>query len=96
MAIIAFSKLYFSRLLWIGIWVIIMFLVPIRRIVTKNILFKLGYFIKDTVIIGNGKNAFDAYTALKKENYLGLRIKYFVSDKKQCYVRYYNISYSRE
>ncbi|EXI61325.1 hypothetical protein MHD_10915 [Mannheimia granulomatis] len=78
LAIIAFAKLYFSRYLWAGTWILALLLVPIGRIFTKKMLFKLGYFLKDTIIIGNGKNALDTYIALSKEAYLGLNIKGFV------------------
>lgn len=79
LAIIAFSKLYFSRYLWGITWIIALCLVPVGRIITKKILFKFNYFLKETVIIGNGKNALETYIALSKEDYLGLNIKGYVS-----------------
>ncbi|MEH8083322.1 undecaprenyl-phosphate galactose phosphotransferase WbaP [Gallibacterium anatis] len=79
LAIIAFSKLSFSRYLWGITWIIALTLVPIGRFLIKKILIKLGYYIKDTVIIGTKKNALDAYNALMSEPYLGLKVKYFVN-----------------
>ncbi|MBP4133351.1 undecaprenyl-phosphate galactose phosphotransferase WbaP [Gallibacterium anatis] len=79
LAIIAFSKLSFSRYLWGLTWIIALILVPVGRFLIKKILIKLGYYIKDTVIIGTKKNALDAYNALMREPYLGLKIKYFVN-----------------
>ncbi len=52
LAIIAFSKLSFSRYLWGLTWIIALILVPVGRFLIKKILIKLGYYIKDTVIIG--------------------------------------------
>ena len=79
LAIIAFSKLSFSRYLWGLTWIIALILVPVGRFLIKKILIKLGYYIKDTVIIGTKKNALDAYNALMSEPYLGLKVKYFVN-----------------
>lgn len=80
LAIIAFSKLYFSRYLWIITWSMALFFLPLGRIVTKKMLIKLGLYLKDTIIIGGGKNAIDAYNALVSEPYLGFKIKYFISN----------------
>lgn len=74
LAIIAFSKLDSSRNLWLITWVITLVFMPTLRIVTKKILIKSGWYKKDTIIIGNGKNAVDAYRALMQERYLGLNI----------------------
>lgn len=79
LAIIAFSKLSFSRYLWGLTWIIALILVPVGRFLIKKILIKLGYYIKDTVIIGTKKNALDAYNALMSEPYLGLKVKCFVN-----------------
>lgn len=78
LAIIAFSKLHFSRYLWVITWSICLLFAPVARIFVKKLLIKSKWYLKDTVIIGSGANALDAYKALKNENYLGLDIKYFV------------------
>lgn len=78
LAIIAFSKLTFSRSLWGITWVSALILVPLGRIFIKKLLLKIGWYVKDTIIIGSGKNAVEAYLALIKEKYLGLDVKYFV------------------
>lgn len=80
LAIIAFSKMYFSRYLWGMTWISALVIVPIGRIVTKKLLFKFGKYLKETVIIGNGSNALEVYNALNLESYLGLKIKGFVSE----------------
>ena len=42
-------------------------------------LIKLSWFVRNTVIIGAGDNAFDVYNALKDEPYLGLKVICFIS-----------------
>lgn len=80
LSIIAFSKLYVSRYLWVVVWLTTIFVVPLGRIFTKKILISTGLYLKDTIIIGGGKNAVDAYNALISESYLGFNVKYFISD----------------
>lgn len=79
LATIAFSKLYFSRYLWVITWLIALIIVPLGRVLTKKLLIKIKWFLKDTIIIGGGKNALDAYHALVSEPYLGFKIKYFIA-----------------
>ncbi|TYG33819.1 undecaprenyl-phosphate galactose phosphotransferase WbaP [Lonepinella koalarum] len=78
LAIIAFSKLDSSRYLWVLTWFIALVLVPLFRVMVKKFLISSGYFIRDTIIIGTGNNAVEAYNALKSESYLGFNIKGFV------------------
>ncbi|OBW93461.1 UDP-phosphate galactose phosphotransferase [Gallibacterium genomosp. 3] len=78
LAIIGFSKLFFSRYFFVSIWIITLVIFPLGRFLLKKLLINLGYYLKDTVIIGTNKNALDAYLALTGESYLGLNIKYFV------------------
>ena len=79
LAIIAFSKLYVSRTLWMLTWFWALILVPIVRIFFKKLLLKLNLYQKDTVIIGSGQNAKDVYRVLAGESYLGFSLCYFVS-----------------
>ena len=79
LTIIAFSKLYVSRTLWMLTWFWALILVPIVRIFFKKLLLKLNLYQKDTVIIGSGQNAKDVYRALAGESYLGFSLCYFVS-----------------
>ena len=79
LAIIAFSKLYISRTLWVLTWFGVVVLVPVVRICLKKLLLKLNLYQKDTVIIGSGRNAKDVYRALADESYLGFSLRYFVS-----------------
>nr|WP_116743886.1 undecaprenyl-phosphate galactose phosphotransferase WbaP [Actinobacillus suis] len=79
LATIAFSKLYFSRYLWVLTWSIALVFVPLGRILVKNYLIKTKLYLKDTIIIGGGRNAIDAYYALMSEPYLGFKVKYFIA-----------------
>lgn len=79
LAIVAFSRLYVSRYFWSVTWGCIFVLVPLLRILIKNVLIKTGWYLKETIIIGNGKNAKEVFDALNNEPYLGLDIKLFVT-----------------
>lgn len=79
LATIAFSKLYFSRYLWFLSWGVTLFIVPLARIFVKKVLIKTKIYLRDTIIIGGGKNAIDAYKALVSEPYLGFNVKYFIA-----------------
>ncbi|HHV6373998.1 TPA: UDP-phosphate galactose phosphotransferase, partial [Haemophilus influenzae] len=79
LAIVAFSKLYSSRYLWVLIWGITFLLFPLARVLVKKFLIKSGWFLRDTIVIGSGDNAFDVYNALRDEPYLGFHVTYFIS-----------------
>ena len=81
MAVIAFAKWYFSRYVWLLTWVMAIFLVPLARIAIKWLLMKWGLWLRDTWIIGSGKNAYEAYKAITSERNLGLNVVGFVSDE---------------
>lgn len=74
LAIIGFSKLDSSRYLWFITWCITLVIMPTLRVISKKLLIRWNWYKKDTIIIGSGKNAVDAYRALKQERYLGLNI----------------------
>lgn len=48
----------------------------------KRFLDTFGLWKRDTWIVGNGKNAYEAYKAIRSEHNLGLVIVGFISDKK--------------
>lgn len=81
MAVIAFAKWYFSRYVWLLTWVMAIFLVPLSRIAIKWLLMKWGLWLRDTWIIGSGKNAYEAYKAITSERNLGLNVVGFVTDE---------------
>lgn len=84
LAIMAFSKLYLSRYVWVFTWSMAFILVPIGRVLTKKVLIKIKWYLKDTIIIGGGENALEAYNALTSERYLGFRVKYFIALNQCC------------
>lgn len=79
LVIVAFSKLYFSRYLWALTWGITFLLFPLARVLVKKFLIKSGWFLRDTIMIGSGDNAFDVYNALRDEPYLGFQVTHFIS-----------------
>ncbi|MEC5342066.1 undecaprenyl-phosphate galactose phosphotransferase WbaP [Brenneria populi] len=84
LALVAFSKWHFSRYIWVITWMLAIILVPLGRALVKRLLNKLGLWQKQTIIIGTGKNARDAYAALQSEEVLGFAICAFFSSGKQC------------
>jgi len=78
MAIMAFAKWYFSRYVWLLTWIFAATLMPLMRMLVKRILQTLGIWLRDTWIIGDGKNASDAYSAINSEKNLGLKIVGFI------------------
>lgn len=81
LALIAFSKWQFSRYIWALCWMFAIVLVPVFRTLTKHLLNKFGVWKKNTIILGSGKNAVDAYMALQSEEMLGFNvIAFFNSD----------------
>ena len=79
LAIIALSKLYVSRTLWLMTWGLIFVLVPFFRIFLKKLLLKTTMYQKDTIIIGSGNNAKEVCKALSNEPYLGFKLCYLIS-----------------
>ncbi|BEM86428.1 undecaprenyl-phosphate galactose phosphotransferase WbaP [Serratia marcescens] len=77
LSLVAFSKWNFSRYIWMSTWLLIIFLVPLGRIITKHLLNKLNLWKKNTIIIGSGKNAMEAYAALQSEEVLGFDVTAF-------------------
>lgn len=79
LAAVSFQKLYLSRYLWMLTWVTALIITPITRVVIKKILIKSGAYLRTAIIIGGGKNAVDAYKAITSENYLGFKVRYFIT-----------------
>lgn len=77
-AIIAFTQWYLSRTTWVITWLLIALLVPMMRSLTKLLLNKLGAWQRDTIIIGSGHNAQEAYKAISDEKNLGFKTVLFI------------------
>lgn len=91
LALVAFSKWNFSRLLWLVTWTLILVAVPLGRSLAKHILNKLNLWKKNTIIIGSGRNAFEAYAALQSEEVLGFNVSAFVCTDSPCEREYNGI-----
>lgn len=74
LALVAFSKWQFSRYIWAFCWMLTLLLVPLGRFCIRKFLDKLGFWKRDTIIIGSGKNAIEAMSALHSEEMLGFNI----------------------
>lgn len=81
MAVMAFAQWYFSRYVWLMTWIFAAALVPLARMSVKYVLNTFGLWMRDTWIIGSGKNAQDAYKAISSEKNLGLKVVGFVSNE---------------
>ncbi|EMO9463364.1 undecaprenyl-phosphate galactose phosphotransferase WbaP [Raoultella ornithinolytica] len=80
-AVMAFTTWTFSRYLWVLTWILIIVLVPFARMASKRLLDAFGLWRRDTWIIGNGINAYEAFKAINSERNLGLEIVGFISSE---------------
>ncbi|HAT2279234.1 TPA: undecaprenyl-phosphate galactose phosphotransferase WbaP [Raoultella ornithinolytica] len=80
-AVMAFTTWTFSRYLWALTWLFVVILVPVARMMTKKLLDTLGYWQRDTWIIGSGDNACEAFKAISSERNLGLNIVGFIASE---------------
>jgi len=86
MAVMAFAQWYFSRYVWLMTWIFAAVLVPSFRMLVKYALNTFGLWMRDTWIIGSGKNAQDAYKAINSEKNLGLKVVGFVGNEDNDYL----------
>ncbi|WP_241607101.1 undecaprenyl-phosphate galactose phosphotransferase WbaP [Rosenbergiella epipactidis] len=77
-AIIAFTQWYLSRVTWVITWLLIALLVPVMRGIIKSTLDKMGAWQRDTIIIGSGHNALEAFKAIGSEKNLGFKTIRFI------------------
>ena len=78
-AVMAFANWYFSRYIWSFTWFFVLCLVPSLRMLTKKTLDLMGLWRRETVIIGSGNNAIEAWKAIDSEKNLGFRVISFIS-----------------
>ncbi|MEW1833288.1 hypothetical protein AB0429_48670, partial [Streptomyces sp. NPDC088196] len=78
-AVMSFASWYFSRYIWCFTWLFVLCLVPSLRMLTKKILDLLGLWRRETVIIGSGTNAIEAWKAIDSEKNLGFGVISFIS-----------------
>ncbi len=60
-------------------WFLLLFILPLFRYFTKNILLKLNIWQRRLYIVGTGSNAINAYLMLKNNKLLGYNVLGFVS-----------------
>lgn len=69
------------RILLILLWFVSLFLFPVFRFWGKKLLFKLGIWRENVVIIGTGENAVLTVKGLLKEAHLGYNVVGFLKEK---------------
>ncbi len=69
------------RILLVLLWLFSLFLFPIFRYYWKKLLFKLGIWRENVLIIGTGENAVLTVKGLQNETHLGYNIIGFLEDK---------------
>lgn len=77
LSITALSKWEMSRWIWVTTWILALILIPIGRAIVKRILNHYGLWKRQTIIIGSGKNAEEAYLALQSEEVMGFDVVAF-------------------
>lgn len=82
LAIVAFSKWHLSRYVWVFTWSAAIVLLPLGRYGAKRLLIRFKLWNKPSIIFGTGRNAMEAYAAIKSEKGLGYEIQYFYATSK--------------
>ncbi|MEJ5114499.1 undecaprenyl-phosphate galactose phosphotransferase WbaP [Erwinia billingiae] len=77
LSITALSKWEMSRWIWVTTWILALILIPIGRAMVKRVLNHYGMWKRQTIIIGSGKNAEEAYLALQSEEVMGFDVVAF-------------------
>ncbi len=77
-AVCAFASWSVPIYTWMVTWSLIIIIVPLARMITKWALNKVGYWKRETWIIGSGDNAHEAYKAISGEINLGLEVVGFI------------------
>lgn len=75
-----FTPWYLPQKFLVTNWLVILVVLPLMRILTKISLNKIGIWQRDTIIIGTGKNALEAYIAINGERNLGCNIIRFIGE----------------
>ncbi|OON39693.1 UDP-phosphate galactose phosphotransferase [Izhakiella australiensis] len=71
LSITALSKWDMSRNIWVITWLLALVLIPLMRAIIKRALNRHNLWRKETIIIGSGKNACDAWMALQSSEVKG-------------------------
>ncbi|SUB16488.1 undecaprenyl-phosphate galactose phosphotransferase [Pantoea agglomerans] len=60
-------------MVWVFSWTYALLLLPLMRALVKRAIHKAGQWQKETIIIGSGRNATEAYAALQSGRDSGLQ-----------------------
>ncbi|SAK92914.1 transmembrane sugar transferase [Caballeronia hypogeia] len=60
------------------LWLYAALIVPLGRVTMKLVLLRLRCWQQDVVVIGSGRLAFDAATAISSEPLMGMRVRFFI------------------
>lgn len=74
LSVSALSKWELSRWIWILTWLLSMAMVPFGRACVKRLLNRKKLWKKQSIIIGSGKNAQEAWQALQSEEMMGFDV----------------------
>ena len=78
MTLIATTRWNSSRLWWLLVWLLAVFMIVWGRMITRFILHKVGLWIRPTILIGSGENAVEAAIALQSEPRMGFQVAGYV------------------
>jgi FlaA1/EpsC-like NDP-sugar epimerase len=78
MTLVATTRWNSSRLWWLLVWLLAVFMIVWGRMITRYILHKVGLWIRPTIIIGSGENALEAAIALQSEPRMGFQVAGYV------------------
>ncbi|EMD1656843.1 undecaprenyl-phosphate galactose phosphotransferase WbaP [Pluralibacter gergoviae] len=82
-SVIAFARWLIPYSLLIITWFGAFFLVPFLRMFTKRLLNFLNMWKRDTIIIGSGNNALEAWKAISEESNLGFEVVSFFESQER-------------
>ncbi len=71
-------KWSFSRAWFVITWCLVLVLIPLTRFLLKRLLVRAGHWIKNTMIVGTGKNALDTAYMLESEPLSGMKVVAFM------------------
>ena len=78
MALVAATRWNSSRLWWVLVWILAVFMIVIGRALTRQLLKQMGLWTRPTIIIGKGENAREAAIALESEPRMGFEVVGYV------------------
>jgi Undecaprenyl-phosphate galactose phosphotransferase WbaP len=78
MTLVASYRWNSSRMWWLLVWVLAVGMVVWGRMITRWMLNALGLWVRPTIIIGHGENAFEAAIALESEARMGFEVVGYV------------------